>query len=474
MLALAGGALGSLAAIWAVKLLIRLSPSALPGVARISVDGRALAFTTVVSAAVCILFALAPALASVRMTWGTRGTTTHSRRAASILVIAEVAFAVMLMIGAGLLLKSFSRLTHVDPGFNPSHLLTLRAEFNRGTFPPERVKVFTEIREKLAALPGVTSATVGLLPVRGGGINAGSGDPFGVRGKSYDDTAGAVTQFANLTIIGLDYFRTFEIPMRAGRTFAAPDITGDLPKQAIVNETLARAFYPRGAVGEEIGVPMRCHDTKCGFVWMTIVGVAGDVKTRTLDAMPKPQIYIPSPEGGSIILRTAGDPMAIARAASRAIESVDPGVSVFDIRTMEDRISQTVTQPRFEAVIVAFFACAALFLASIGIFAVVAHSTAQRTQEIGIRMALGATAPRVIETVMLDGLRPVLFGVLTGVAGALALNRVIASLLFNTTATDPATFLAAALALTAVAIAACLGPARRATKVDPMIALRSE
>lgn len=495
ILALAGSVLGTFAAVWGVKLLAALSPAASnalnqsvhrigSGVARIGIDGRALAFTLAISCVVCLLFGLAPAWAainvsSVRMTWGTRGATRHSRRTASLLVTAEVALAFMLMIGAGLLLKSFTRLTHVDPGFNPSHLLILRTEFNRNTSRAERVTFYQDLREKLAAMPGVVAATMGDLPVGGGGINAGSGDPFGIKGKSYD----AANQFASLSAAGVDYFRTFEIPMRAGRAFTAADSAAagvgveaakEYPSVVIVNETLARTFYPEGAVGQQIGVPPPCRDTKCDFVWMTIVGVAGDVKTRGLDMPARPQIYIPQPQTGGVILRTAGDPLLLARAASSVIRSADPDAAVFDVRTMEDRISQTVTQPRFQTVIVSFFAVAALFLAAIGIFAVVAHSTAQRTQEIGIRMALGADRGQVVQAVLFDGLRPVLFGVVLGLAGALTLGRILASVLFNVASTDPATFTLAALILTCVAVVACLGPARRATKVDPMIALRSE
>jgi len=489
VLTVIGGALGTLAAVWGVKLLAALSPAASSalnqsahrigsGVARIGIDGRALAFTIAISCLVCVLFGLAPALTSARMTWGTRGSTRRSRRAASLLVTAEVALAFMLMIGAGLLLKSFSRLTHVDPGFNASHLLILRTDFNRGTSRTERVQFYQGLREKLAALPGVTGATVGDLPVGGGGINAGSGDPFGIKGKSYD----AANQFASLSSAGVDYFRTLEIPMRAGRAFTAADsapanagveAAKEYPSVAIVNETLARTFYPQGAVGRQIGVPPPCRDTKCDFVWMTIVGVAGDVKTRGLDMAARPQIYLPQAAGG-VILRTAGDPMPLARAASSLIRSTDPDVVVFDARTMEDRISETVTQPRFQTAIVSFFAAAALFLAAIGIFGVVAHSTAQRTQEIGIRMALGADRARVVETVVLDGLRSVLAGVILGVVGALAFSRVLSSVLFNVAATDLSTFVLAGTLLTLVAITACVGPARRATKVDPMIALRSE
>jgi putative ABC transport system permease protein len=484
LLALAGAALGSIAAVWSVKLLVSLSPAALPGIARIGIDHRALAFTAVVCCVACFLFGFAPALASVKMTWGSRGVTRHSRRAASLLVALEVALAVMLMIGSCLLLKSFTRLIRVDPGFNPSHLLIMNADFSRGTSRAERIRFYTQLRDKLAAIPGVARATVGDFPVGGGGVNAGAGDPFGIKGRSYDAAGGPVTQFASLSAAGVDYFRTFEIPMRAGREFTAEDAVAanqgppgpanEYPRVVIVNETLARTFFPRGAVGEQIGVPPPCRDTKCDFVWMTIVGVAGDVKTRGLDMAARPQIYIPQPQSGGIILRVVGEPMSLARAAADVIHSAEPDMAVYNVRTMEDRISATVGQPRFATAVVGFFAVAALFLAAVGIFAVVAHSTAQRTQEIGIRMALGADGAQVIQTVFFDGLRPVLFGVVLGLGGALALSRVFFSLLFEVRATDPSIFLLSAIILALVAGAACLGPARRATRVDPMIALRAE
>ncbi len=483
VLALLGGISGSIAAVWGVKILIRVSPATLPGVARIAIDGRALLFTFAVCCIVCLLFGLAPALVSARLNWATRGVSRRSRFASQLLIASEVALALMLMVVSGLLMKSFSRLIHVDPGFNPSNLLILRTDFSRPTFPPERARFYAALREQLAALPGVASATVGDPPVGGGGINASSGDPFGVKGKSYDASTGSVSQFASLSFVGIDYFHTLEIPLRAGRAFIPADSTpagqGEGPAQimpgvVMVNETLARAFFPQGAVGQQIGVPPPCRDTKCDFVWMTIVGVAGDVKTRRLDMEARPQIYIPLPASGGIILRTAQEPMTLVRDATAAVHKMDPEMVVFDVRTMEDRIWSTVSQPRFEAIIVGFFAVAAVFLAAIGIFGVVSHSTAQRTQEIGIRMALGADEARVIRTVVLDGLRPVLLGVLIGLGGALALSRVLSRVLFKVPSTDPVTFLIAGAALVLVAAVACFGPAWRAARTDPMQALRTE
>ena len=474
VLAFLGGALGAIAAVWGVRILVSLSPAALPGVARIAVDGRALAFTVAISCVVCLLFGLAPALASAKINRGTRGVTRHSRRSQSLLVTSEVALAVMLMIGSGLLLKSFSRLMHVDPGFNAAHLLTMRTDFSRKTSAAERLKFYAQLRYRLASLPGVISATTGALPLQGGGVNAGAGDPFGIKGRSYDDANGPGTQFANLTFVGVDYYRTFQIPLRVGRVFTARDSEGEVPSSVIVNETLARTFFPQGAIGQQIGVPPPCVDTKCDFIWANIVGVVGNVKTRALDLAALPQIYVPQPVNGNVILRTVGDPLSMVHAAGSVIRSMDPNMTVFDVQTMEDRLSATVGQPRFETAIVAFFAGAAIFLAAIGIFGVVAHSTAQCTHEIGIRMALGADGSRVIQIVMFDGLRPVAAGVVLGLTGALAFSRVLSGVLFHVTATDPLSFLYATGLLMLVAVTACLSPAFRATRVDPAIALRDD
>jgi putative ABC transport system permease protein len=473
-LAFFGGALGSLAAVGAVKLLLLLSPSALPGMAKISVDGRALAFTLAVSVLVCVVFGLAPALTSLQTNWGSRGSTRHSRRAASFLVTAEVALALMLMIGAGLLLKSFSRLSAVDPGFHPSHLLTMQVQFP-ATVPFSKVRTrafYADLRDKLALLPGVSGVTFGFLPVRGPNVNAGGGDPFQIKDRPYGSG-----QVANLMLTGLDYFRTFQIPLRAGRVFDPSD-SADAPPVVVVNETLARIFFPQGAVGRQLGIPALCSGSNCEPIWSTIIGVASDVKTFTLDRAPLPQIYLPHAQfpypGASVVLRTTGDPLSMTHEVAAVVRTLDPDMPVFDVKTMDDRIAESIGQPRFETALVGFFAAAALFLAAIGIFGVVAHSTAQRTREIGIRVALGADGARVIQTVLLGGLRPVLLGVVLGLAGSLALGRVFSNQLFHVPATDPSTYLACAILLTGIAMAACLSPARRATKVDPAVALRAE
>jgi ABC-type antimicrobial peptide transport system permease subunit len=242
----------------------------------------------------------------------------------------------------------------------------------------------------------------------------------------------------------------------------------------VVNETLARGFFPHGAIGHKIllGAPQP------GARWLTIVGVVGDVKTVALDYDTMPQFYTPEAQDASgsmaMVTRTTNDPMAMAREASAVVHSLDPEQPVYNIQTMEQRVAKSVGEPRFETLLVSFFAMTALFLAAIGIFGVVAHSTQQRTQEIGIRMALGADASSVVRHVIFDGLRPVLIGVALGLAGALALSRLLSTVLFQVKADDPSTFTLAAAVLTLVAVAACLAPARKATRIDPASALRSE
>jgi putative ABC transport system permease protein len=479
VLAVFGGALGMVASIWGVRILTVLNPSALPSMARIDVDGRALGFALAATAVVCCLFGLAPAtFAASGMHWAlkrSRRGSSPRRRAAGLLIAAEVALSVMLLVGAGLLLRSFAQLSHVDPGFNADHLLTMRLQY-----PPampigrERsAAFFSELSEKLAALPGVVAAgSVSRLPAMGGGLNTRGGNPFSIEGRAWDPNA-PVRQIAHTQMADADYFRALQIPLVDGRLFRASD-GFSAPRVAVVNRTLANAFFPKGAIGQHImlGAP------RAGVPWLTIVGVVGDVKTAGLDQDTLPQFYTPvsqdPPLAMSIVLRTAGNPLKMANLASEVIHGLDPEMPVFDVKTMDDLVARTIAQPRFETVLLTFFAAAALLLAAVGIFGVVAHATARRTQEIGIRMALGADSGRVLRHVIFEGLRPVFIGLAAGIGGALVATKLVESVLFKVRANDPLTFLAAAGILIVVAAAACLAPARKATQVDPMIALRAE
>ena len=469
LLALIGGTLGSIAAVWGVRALTALSPSALPTAA---IDARALLFTLTISILACLFFGLAPgawrtAPSGVRVS-------RHRRRAASLLVTAEVALAVMLLIGAGLLLKSYARLRHVDPGFNPEHVLTMRIQYppTRPMMKTRLAAFFTELCDRIAAMPGVASAgAVSRLPVAGG-VNGRGGNPFSIEGQRWYPNS-PVPQIAHTQIVDPEYFHAMQIPLLQGRYFSPRD-TSAAPAVTVVNETLARGFFPKGAIGHQILLGAPQPDS----TWLTIIGVVGDVKTAALSHETMPQFYTPvaqDPPGAmSVVLRTSLDPATIARSVAKVVRTIDPSLPVYDVVTMDDHIAKSIGQPRFETTLLAFFAAAALFLAAIGIFGVVAHSTAQRTHEIGIRMALGADRARVVQTVLRDGLRPVIFGVASGLAGAFFLTRLIKSELFQVADKDPQSFLLAAILLTLVATAACLIPASRATKVDPAIALREQ
>ncbi len=475
LLAMLGGAAGLLMSRWGVSLLRALSPTDLPEIARIGIDGRALAFTLGISCLVCLLFGLAPALTATRVNWGLRGSRPR-RKMAGVLVAAEVALALVLLVGAGLLLKSFSRLRAIDPGFRPDHLLTMQVQLSGPRYAEARRKVefFSELRDRLARLPGVVSVSMAIwLPVARAGEDTGSGNPFSIEGRPWNPN-GPVPQIAHTLSVGLDYFRTMGIPLSAGRVFTAAD-TSDAPAVAVINQTLARGFFPHGdAIGRRIlvGAPQP------GAKWMTIVGIIGDLRTGAIDAAPMPQFYSPlaqdDPGSMAVIVRTANNPLDMAREASGVVRLLDPDQAVYDVSTMDERVQKSVGQPRFQTVLLAFFAAAALFLAAVGIYGVVAHMTVQRTKEIGIRMALGADARRVVTTVLADGLRPVAVGVVVGFAGAAALARFLSSVLYQVTPHDPMTFACAVLVLAAIAAAACWAPARRTAMVDPQEALREE
>jgi putative ABC transport system permease protein len=478
-LVMIGGTLGSIAAVWGVRVLIALSPAALPASASLKVDGRALVFTVALSMLMCAVFGLAPMAAATGMHWTVRGSRTK-RGVAPALIAAEVALCVTLLVSAGLLLKSFLRLQHVDPGFNAEHVLTMQIDLTADRYPDahRRTEFFDTLRGQIESLPGVVAAgAVSRLPiVLGTHVTPGEGNPFSIEGQRWHPGSpvdGSVPQMAHNQTVDTGYFRALQIPLLAGRNFTESDRDAS-PPVAIVNEKLARGFFPRGAIGHRIllGAPQP------GASWMTIVGVVGDVKTAALSFDTMPQFYTPESQEGSnrmaMVVRVLSNPGTIARQAAALVRAIDPDQPVFGVSTMEDRVARSIGQPRFETVMVGFFAASALFLAAIGIFGVVAHSTAQRTREIGIRIALGADSARVVRHVMLTGLRPVLLGALIGIAGALAAGKILANVLFQVKPTDPVTFVIAACLLGLVAAVACLGPARKAARIDPAAALGSE
>jgi putative ABC transport system permease protein len=475
VLAMLGGAAGIVTSYWGVSLLKELIPRDLPEIAKIGIDARSLLFTFAISCLVCLLFGLAPSFAVTRMNARLRGSRSK-RRTSGVLVAAEVSLALVLLVGAGLLLKSFARLRQIDPGFRTDHLLTMQVQLSGPRYEERRrIEFFSQLQERVSRIPGVASVSaVTRLPVASiGDVDSRGGNPFSIEGRPWDPN-GAVPQIAHTFVVGLDYFRTMGIRLRFGRVFSEAD-SPDAPRVTVVNERLARGFFPHGdAIGRRIllGAP------RPGAPWLTIVGVIADLKTGALDAAPMPQFYTPvaqdPPAWMAVVMRTTGDPMKMTREVSAAVRRLDPDQPVYGIGTMEQRVERSIGQPRFQTVLLAFFAAAALFLAAIGIYGVVAHATVQRTKEIGIRMALGADASSVVATVLADGLRPVAAGIAIGLAGAAALARLLSSVLFQVTPRDPATFTWAVIALATVAMAACLWPARRAAHLDPLAALREE
>ncbi len=478
LLALAGGGLGLLLASAGADALIALTPEDIPRLREAGLDGRVLFFTLAIATLAGIAMGIAPAWQSRRLDLQTslkesRGALTGGRaRLRSALVVAQVASAVVLLVGAGLLLQSFARLLRVNPGFDAEHLLTMRVGLSDGVYTnPEQVARFHErLMAELDAAPGVSAySTVHPLPLLGSGIKVGfniedrlnpSGRPF-----PYE---------TRLFLIGADYFRTMGIALREGREYEARDGLYTTPV-AIVNEAFSRRFFPdQNALGRRINPAM--SSDKGPLPMREIVGVVTDVPLSKLSEAPEPEVYLylpqcPATSLFTLLLRTRND---VTGAVREAVAKVDRNVPLYQVRTFESYLSATLAQPRFNGLLLGVFAGVALLLTAIGLYGVMAFSLSQRTQEIGLRMALGAKRFDVLRLVLAQGMRLTLFGVALGLIAALGLTRLMKSLLFGVSATDPLTFGLIALLLVLVASLACYIPARRATKVDPMVALRCE
>ncbi|HEY7481571.1 MAG TPA: ABC transporter permease [Gemmatimonadales bacterium] len=480
VLGLIGGGLGLLLAFWGIEALRSLEPGTIPRIQEIGLDLRVLGFTLGLSLLAGLLFGLAPVWRlsgrdlSDGLIEGSRGVAGGSgiHRARSALVLAEVALAFVLLIGATLLLRSFDRLQQVDPGFSTDRVLTARVTLPRLKYPEENqwAAFGEQLLSHAAAQPGVRAAAlVSDAPL-------GDSPPyfsFEIQGK---ETApeGAVQDAAVFTT-SAGYFQTLRIPLLAGRFYDGGD-RPDGERVAVISQSLADRFWERGrAIGARItlGDP---RDPEA--VWMTIVGVAGDVRHERLSEQGYPQLYLPFSQAPtrSVVLtvRTQGEPAALIPALRRSLASLDPELPLADVATLDERKAASLARPRINASVLAGFALAALVLASVGIYGVVAYGVVQRTRELGIRMALGAGGGTLLRMVIRQGMRPVLAGMALGVAGALTGGWVLRSLLFGVGAADPATFVAVTCFLVAVALAAIYLPARRAAQSDPMVALRNE
>jgi putative ABC transport system permease protein len=481
MLAVMGAAVGLLLALWGMDLLIALGPDNIPRLDEINIDSSTLAFTVGVTLLTGLVFGLAPALHASKLDLneslkegvkGAGGASGHGRFR-NLLVVAQVTLALVLLVGAGLLIKSFYRLQNVDPGFNPENVLTLRVALPAARYPEAHhvTAFFDQALTKIGALPGVVGAgTISFSPLSGATFYLDfdiEGRPPAGPGKSNE---------AQYRSISANYFRVMEIPLKRGRHFTEVD-RRDAPGVAIINETMARRFWPdEDPIGKRISLQKSMGEDEPP--WREIVGVAGDVKHFGLDADVRPEMYAPDAQqplgANTIVIRTSNDPTAMIAAVRSEILSVDKDQPVSNVQTLEYYVTRSTARQRFSMILLFTFAAVALVLAAVGVYGVTSYSVTQRTHEIGIRMALGAQQKDVLRLVLGQGLKLTAIGVGIGLAAAFALTRAMTSLLFEVSANDSMTFIIAPVVLAGVALAACFVPARRATRVDPGVALRYE
>ena len=479
LLSLISGILGLLVALWGVYLLVAFSPADLPRVKEVAVDGRVLGFTVLVSLLTGIFFGILPALQASRPNLNaalkegghsvTSGVGRQSVR--SLLVIAEISLSLMLLVGAGLLIKSFLKLQSVNPGFNSTNVLTMQLDLSGPNYKKgaQVIAFHDQLLERIKALPGVQFAgTRSFVPLARDASFALL--LFHIEGQQ--NAAEGSTAFYNG--VSPDYFQTMMIPLRKGRTFSDRDMRGS-QNVAIVNDTLARRYFGNQ---DPLGKRITLEDSPKESDWVTIIGVVGDTKPRELHSEPVAELYMPydqQPEPGmSLMIRYQGAGTNLAAAVRNEVLALDKNQPVYSIRMLDSVLSESVATPRFRTLLLAIFAGVALILAAVGIYGVMSFAVSQRTHEIGIRMALGARAADVLKRVVKSGMTLALVGVSLGLAGAFALTRLMTTLLFEVTATDALTYATVSASLLAVALLACYIPARRAMKVDPLVALRYE
>jgi putative ABC transport system permease protein len=477
LLSAIGGIAGLILSIWLTDVLMSMLPEGAPRLEQIGIDYRVLTFAFVVSALTGILFGIVPALQASKLDVtsalkeGGRSAEGHRRTSArSLLLIGEVALSLMLLVGAGLLIKSFLRLQEVRPGFNAHNVLVANLALPYPKYKYEQFEeFFRQLKERLEAAPGVQAAGGGInLPLNASGYAIGRGFIPEGRPLTVDENRDA--SFSSITG---DYFRALQIPLLAGRFFELRD-NPDAPKVVIVNETIAKRHF--GSATEAIGKRLTIwHDEK---FMREIVGVVGDTKTGSLTGEGGAQIYVPNAQDKwnlmGLVIRTAGDPAAFANTLRHEVQALDKDQPIYNVRTMDDVVANSLGTRRVSMQLFTVFASAALLLAALGIYGVMAYTVTQRTRELGIRIALGAARKDVFGLVLRQGVVIVSIGIALGLVGALAASRALNSVLFGVGSLDFGAFAVAIASLALVALLACYMPARRATLVDPIEALRAE
>jgi putative ABC transport system permease protein len=482
LLAVAGGILGAILALWGTNALLAASPKNLLDLRSVTVDPRLLAFAAALSILSGLLFGFLPSYFSANATVsetlkeGTRSATAgrHRRLVRSGFVVAQMALALVLLAGSALLFRSFIRLAGVAPGFDTNNLLTFTVALPASNYPkdPAVLSFYQRLLSEIRQLPGVSSVSIDSAPPF-----SGSGAATGVHILGQPDRPLSELPVAAVRIVGPAYFETMGIPLRRGRTFLSEELTEER-HVVIVNQAFVDHYLPgENPLGRKVAIFMKSLEEST-LEPSEIIGVAGDVHLASLNASSEPLVYWPHPElvnnRMTALVRTAIPPLSLVSSLRSTLKRLDSELPMSNIATMDDLLSDSLSRARFTMRILGIFAAVALLLAAVGIYGVIAFGVTQRTQEIGIRAALGAQPRDVLRMVLREGLRLTLAGVVLGIVGALVATRLLAGLLYEIAATDPLTFAGVALLLTIVALAACYIPARRATRVDPLVALRYE
>jgi predicted permease len=479
LLALIGGALGLLLALWGVDLLRTIGPKNVPRLNKADIDGTVLAFTAAIAVITGVLFGLAPGFEAFQSNLhetlkegGRSGSAGVAReRVRSLLVIGEFALTLVLLTGGVLMVESFVHLLEVNPGFDPQNVLTMQITLSDAQYskPSQIAGFYDALLERVSHLPGVKAAgAVDVLPFSDFGNSGG----FHIEGEPV--RSGALLPHADVRRVMPGYFRTLRIPLRRGRAFTEPDAASS-PNVAIIDDVLAKQYWPeQNPIGHRVAMASDSRSPQ----WYTVVGIVGNVRNRGFSAPRKGVLYFPLAQMPklhmSLVIRTASNPEGIASAVRKVAASIDRQQPVYGVETMEQYVSESVSNQRLAVTLLAAFSVLALILAAVGIYGVISYFVSQRTHEIGIRVAMGARKSDVFRLVVGHGMVLAVAGVGIGIVGALALTRAMSSLLYGVSPTNLLTFAAVSLLLTGVGLLACYIPARRATKVDPIVALRYE